>query len=193
MSLDWDRIERWQPLLEQGEVSELRDLFGAAGARGPGVKWRPEPADLSQRQAKFALAHWLGAASDGVPSLRIVDPVALAPALGYLMIVEVVDGARDVIYRLIGTNLIAVSGFDMTRKRLSEHPMSSYIRDYSMALYRAVIARREPVWSHYGPAAAVATAAWERVILPLADDAGAIVRFLVAAVPIGLNGEALRA
>jgi hypothetical protein len=61
-----------------------------------------------------------------------------------------------------------------------------------MALYRAAMARREPVWSHYGPAMAVSTAAWERVVLPLAAEDGTICRFLTATVATGLDGVPLR-
>jgi len=192
MSVDRDRIARWTKLLAAGDTTELRAVFGPHGARGPTVKWRPTPDDMEQQPLKFTLEYWSQAAIDGLPTTRLVDPLALAPALGYLLLVDVIDEGMDFAYRLFGSRISAVSGFDMTRKRLSEHPASDYIREFSMALYSAVRTRREPVWSSYGPAVASTTTSWDRVILPLVDEAGTICRFLVAIVPIGLDGTMLR-
>lgn len=192
MSIDWNRVERWKTLLLDGRLAELQEVFAAHGARGPSIKWRPTVDELRQKPMKFALDRWLRAATEGLPTTGLVDPIEFAPALGYLLLVDVLDGGHDFAYRLFGSHVSAVSGFDMTRKKLSEHPASGYIREFSMALYRAAIVRREPAWSHYGPAMAVSTAAWERVVLPLADDGGTACRFLVATVPIGLDGNPVR-
>jgi len=193
VSIDPDRIERWKTLLHDGHVAEMQGVFAAHGARGPSIRWRPAIEHLRQKPMQFVLDLWNRAAAGGVPTTRFVDPVQFAPALGYLLLVDVLDGGQDFAYRLFGTYITAVSGFDMTRKKLSEHPASPYIREFSMALYRAAMCRREPVWSHYGPAMAMSTAAWERIVLPLVDDKDAVCRFLVATVPIGLDGRALKA
>jgi len=192
MSVNRERIERWTKLLVAGDTTELRAVFSPHGARGPTVKWRPTPDDMEQQPLKFTLEQWSEAATGGLPTTRFVDPLALVPALGYLLLVDVVDDGLDFAYRLFGSRISAVSGFDMTRKKLSEHPVSDYIREFSMALYSAVRLRREPVWSSYGPAMATTTTSWDRVILPLVDEAGTVCRFLVAIVPIGLDGAMLR-
>ena len=192
MSVDWARAERWTELLLKEQLAELQAVFAAHGARGPSIKWRPTVDELQWQPMKFALDRWTQAATDGVPTTRLVDPIEFAPALGYLLLVDILDGGHDFTYRLFGSHVSAVSGFDMTRKKLSEHPASVYIREFSIALYRAAIIRREPAWSHYGPAMAVSTAAWERVVLPLTDDAGTVCRFLVATVPISLDGDVLK-
>jgi hypothetical protein len=192
MSLDWARIERWKTLLRDNDPGELQALFQANGARGPSIAWDPSVDSIGPKPMKFTLDLWHRAATLGLPTTRFVDPIDLAPALGYLLLVDVIDGGADFSYRLFGTHISVVSGFDLTHKKLSDHPASSYIREFSMALYRAAIIRREPVWSHYGPAMAVSTAAWERVVLPLVDATGTICRFLVATVPIGLDGKPLK-
>jgi len=192
-SVDPARVERWLGLLLKGDLEEIRRVFAADGARGPSIRWRPAVGDIGPKAMQFALDYWQRAVEAlGGPKTRLVDPVQLAPALGYLLLVDVVDDGRDFSYRLYGSVAGSVSGFDMTHKRLSEHPASRYIREFSTALYRAVIERREPVWSHYGPAVAMSTAAWERIVLPLVDDNNRICRFLVATVPIGLDGQPLR-
>jgi len=192
-SIDQARIEHWRALLLRGELDEIRRVFAADGARGPSIRWRPAVREIEPKAMQFALDYWQRAVETmGRPKTGLVDPVQLAPALGYLLLVDVIDGGADFSYRLFGSIVGSVSGFDMTRKRLSEHPASRYIREFSMALYRAVIECREPVWSHYGPAVAISTAAWERVVLPLVDDDDQVCRFLVATVPIGLDGQPLR-
>ncbi len=192
MSVDWERVERWKVLLLDDDPGELQEVFRAAGARGPQVRWDPPADALPRPPMRFALDLWHQAAATGLPTTKFVDPIRLAPALGYLLLVDVVDGGRDFTYRLFGSYISAVSGFDMTGRKLSVHPASPYIREFSMALYRAAMIRREPVWSHYGPAMAVSTAAWERIVLPLVDDEGTVCRFLVAIVPIGLDGAVLK-
>jgi hypothetical protein len=193
MSVDWARVERWHGLMLDDDIDEIRQVFAADGARGPRIEWDPAADALKLKPLQFTLDHWNRAVDRfGTPTTRMVDPIELVPALGYLLLVDVLDGGIDFNYRLYGSIVSSVSGLDMTGKRLSDHPASPHIRDFSLALYRAVIVRREPVWSQYGPAAAISTSAWERVIMPLVDDEGRVCRFLVAIVPIGLDGHMLR-
>jgi hypothetical protein len=194
MTLNWGRVDQWRESLLEGDITGIEREFKANGARGPSIKWRPAPGDQKQKQLKFLLEYWLDATRVfGAPSIGMIDPVRLAPALGYILIVDVVDGGRDFSYRLFGSFISTVSGFDMTRKPLSQHPASSYIREFSIALYRAIMVRKEPAWTFYGPAMAINTTAWERIVLPLVDEAGAVCRFLVGTLPIGLDGHPLRA
>jgi hypothetical protein len=192
MSVDWDRIARWKTLLQDDDPAELQALFRAQGARGPSIEWDPPIDSIRPMPLRFTLDLWQQAGRLGLPTPRFVDPIALAPALGYLLLVDAIEDGHDFVYRLCGTYVSAVSGFDMTRKRLSDQPASPYVREFSMALYRAAMIRREAVWSYYGPEQPVRTVAWERVILPLADASGTVCRFLVAIVPLGSDGKILK-
>lgn len=49
-----------------------------------------------------------------MPLASEIDALEMRPALGYGMLVEPVDGGADFRDRLYGSNLAAVSGFDMT-------------------------------------------------------------------------------
>jgi hypothetical protein len=110
-------------------------------------------------------------------------------ALGYVMLVDAVESGRDFRYRLYGSAVAAVSGFDMTGRLLSEHAASAYILEFSLALYRATIQRRRPVFCHYAPAGTLLTAQWHRVALPMTDRSGAVVRLLAGAVPLARDGR----
>lgn len=54
-----------------------------------------------------------------MPSWRDFDVVELAPWLGNLSLIEVLEGGGEFQYRVMGTNIVNEIGFDMTGKRLS--------------------------------------------------------------------------
>jgi hypothetical protein len=193
MTVDWARVGRWQQLMLANDLDEIRQTFAADKARGPRIEWCPTVDLIKPKPLKFALDYWNRAvARFGAPKVRLVDPVELVPALGYILLVDVVDDGADFSYRLFGSIVASVSDLDMTGKRLTEHPASPYIRDFGLAMYRAALERREPIWTQYGPSVSIRTSSWERVAMPLVDDNGTICRFLVAIAPIGLDGEPLR-
>lgn len=108
------------------------------------------------------------------------------------MLIDVVDGGHDFRYRLFGSAVSSVSGFDMTGKLLSEHPASAYVTEFSIAVGRAARHRREPVYTARSPVGAQDTGLWERLVLPLVDEDDNVVRLLVVATPIGRDGQLIR-
>jgi hypothetical protein len=80
----------------------------------------------------------------------------------------------------------------MTGKLVSEHYASPHVVDFSLAGYRAVYRRREPLYTLRHPAGAQYTRSWERLVLPLLDDDGRVGRMLVGNVPTDYLGEAIR-
>ena len=83
------------------------------------------------------------------------------------MLLDLVEGGRDFRYRLYGSMIASISGFDMTGKLLSEHPASPYVAEFALASYRAAVQRREPVFRERHPVGApyssAAQARWMRV------------------------------
>jgi hypothetical protein len=109
------------------------------------------------------------------------------------MLLDLVEGGRDFRYRLYGSMIASISGFDMTGKLLSEHPASPYVTEFALASYRAAVQRREPVFSERHPVGAVQATRWQRVALPLIDDDGVVTRLLAGTAPIARDGRTLRA
>jgi hypothetical protein len=141
----------------------------------------------------FLAEHWRNIPRAGtLPHVKQIDPIELRPALGYVMLMDAVDGGCDFRYRLYGSFIASVSGFDMTGKLLSDLPASAYVREFGIASYRAALQRREPVYTERSPVGAVQTTSWQRIALPLVGDSGAVVRFLVGTTPINRDGRALR-
>ena len=99
--------------------------------------------EIDQAKLRFLMAYWSGLASNAsIPLTSQIDPIEMRPSLGYAMLLEVVDGGRDFRYRVFGTEIAAVSEFDMTGHLLSEHRASAYIVEFALAVYRAAFVRR---------------------------------------------------
>lgn len=188
--LDWSRAADWAASIGAGDLGPMRHVFRKNGAQGPEVVWSPSAEQLAAPPLSALLEYWVGLKeANALPRADRIDPLGMRGALGYVMLVDVVDRGRDVRYRLYGSTLASVSDADMTGRLLSTHGASAYIREFSLAMYRAVLARREPALSAYGPAGALVIAQWRRIILPLVDETGEIIRFLSGAAPVGRDGR----
>ncbi|HEX7776139.1 MAG TPA: PAS domain-containing protein [Parvibaculum sp.] len=70
---------------------------------------------------RFILAYWLERRdADGIVHRRDVDPADLKKVLGGLFIVEPVDGGKDLLYRLVGSQNEHRLGMKYTGKRFTE-------------------------------------------------------------------------
>lgn len=188
--LDWQRVERWAGEIAAGEIAGVRAVFAAEEARGPEIRWRPPVESLVAPQHRFLLRYWSDlAGTRPMPPAREVDAMEMRPALGYVNLLDVVDSGRDFRYRVFGSIVAAVSGFDMTGQMASELRASAYVVEFGLAVFRAALRRGEPLFTEHGPPATVYTSTWHRLVLPLANAEGAIARLLVGAVPIAHDGR----
>jgi hypothetical protein len=131
-----------------------------------------------------------GARAHGAaPRLLRIDAVELKAALGYMMLLEPVEGGRDFRYRLYGGELARISGFDMTGQCLSDHPVSSYAAEFGIAIYRAAMRRRRPLYTVRHPVGAKVARRWQALALPFVDDAEAVTRLLCATVAVDRDGR----
>jgi hypothetical protein len=192
-AIDPAHAARWTDQFRAGDAAEARQAFAAAGARGPELIWHPSNGDLAFPQLVLLLDYWRRLAGDhALPGASAIDPFAMRSALGYVSLVDVLDRGDDFRTRLYGSIVAAVSGFDLTSDLVSTAPMQSYMRTYHLAIYRAVLARGEPLLTRHGAPDAKTTAAWHRLVLPLVGDDGTITRFLVGNLPVGFDGRVIR-
>ncbi|NJO33108.1 MAG: PAS domain-containing protein [Rhodospirillales bacterium] len=92
-----------------------------------------------------------------MPSRSDIDALELRDCLGNLCLIEVTDDTpRRFRFRIDGSNLASLTGFDMTGKFVDQMPEPGY-RDFVTALYERVVLTREPVflanheeWEGYG-------------------------------------------
>lgn len=190
-SIDWNRIAEWTDDVAAGDLSRIHRVFDAHGATATELIWSPPVATLPPI-LDFLAGYWNGLANGNLPHRSQIDPFAMRPALGYVILLDVVDGGRDFRYRLYGSLLASISGFDMSGKLLSNFAASWYVTEFAIAVDRAVCRRRQAVYTRRQPVGAERVTAWHRICLPLVDDEGAVARLLVGTVPIDADGEVLR-
>ena len=82
-----------------------------------------------------------------------------------MMILRPVIGQPDWIYEHYGSNISALSGFDMTGKRVSD--FRGPTRDFYLTVYERVTTERRPLASVHRLGRFGETPLWERLILPV--------------------------
>lgn len=187
------RRERWAEALVAGGHDAIDAAFRAGGAMAPRIAWNPTADDLEADPCRFLLRYWHGlrGGQDVAPAAAI-DPAAMRPALGYVLLLDVIGDGSDFRYRLYGSLVTSISNRDMTGRLMSEHHASDYVVDFSIACGRAGLRRRLPLRTMRLPAGSEYTRAWERLQLPLAGPDGSIVRLLIGNVPTDHAGGVLR-
>jgi PAS domain-containing protein len=192
-AFDWDQLDRWTATLLADDLSPIVRVYRGHGAQGPSMEWDPSPERDAPGPIRFLLTHWTAlAAGRTMPGMQEIDALALRPALGYIALLDIVDNGRDFRYRLYGTILSAVAGFDMTGRLASEHKASAHITLFYMASYRAAVTRGRPFLTEHRPGSTQIAKGWHRLVLPFAGADGSVQRFLVGGVPIGHDGRMIR-
>lgn len=168
-----------------GRNDLLSGLFANWDAPPPLVELEPAEESLPSERLRFLLRYWRALpreAAEDLPRADRVDPIDMKPALGYVMLLDVLDGGRDYRYRVYPTEVARAVGADHSGKRTSEIPFSASALFY-LATYRATIRRRRPLYTRNASPPHVAVYHWDRLVLPLAGAKGAVTRFLVGNLP----------
>ena len=170
--------------LAAGELSSTRALFASHDSLPPRIVWSPVEADLPHEPLRFLLRYWTEKRGpSAAPLTTSINPLEMVPALGFIMLLDVIEGGIDFRYRLYGTGIVERTGKDWTGKTVSDMAGSAFTALFYGAVYRASLARRLPVATVSTSPRHVAAQDWSRIVLPLVDSTGGIVRFLVGNVP----------
>jgi hypothetical protein len=152
----------------------------------PFVQDDPDAGVFEDRRLGQLLDYWRGLPRTGdLPAAEVIDPAALVFILGWLMIMDPIDGGADFSYRLYGTNIAEVTGRDLTGCKLSDS--FPQVAAFTSSVYRNAMRDRRPVLTRHTPPRRIAVSRWERLILPFAGPDGSVSRFLVGAVVLGLR------
>lgn len=171
-------------LVDSGGRGAVTALFAANDAPPPAVSWAPGPAELADTPLAFLLDYWREKCADSqLPVVNAIDPLEMKPALGIIMLLDVLEDGWDYRYRLYGSQIAARLGRDLTGWRTSDIARHAHTGDFFLAGYRAVIRQQKPLFTRNASPAYVEVKDWTRLILPLRDAAGAIIRLLVGNVP----------
>ena len=135
-------------------------------------KWPAvEPDRLPLTESERAiLDYWLALRGNAIrPARTQVLPEELAPWIGWLHLIEVVDGGADFIYRIFGDQLSAQTGFDMSRTSVRQwEPKFRF--EMALSLYGQVAESGQP---HYHANTEIFSEeshrTFTRIVLPLGD------------------------
>jgi hypothetical protein len=154
------------------------------GVAPPKVVWRPDSRDLKHEQLRFLLAYWNGlSAGRSFVTADQIDPLDMWPALGFIMLVDVVDDGVDFRFRLYGSAIVQSVNMDVTGKLMSEVQLGGVVMDFFYAVYRAVLIRPEPLFTEHVPPEEIGVKFWHRLMLPLVGEDGKVCRVLVGNMP----------
>ncbi len=159
----------------------VRQLFNDAGARAPDVIWSPGTNELRNPLLRSFEEKCRSLATDGRLRKADFDLGDFGGLAGWLMLLEPVENGEDFQYLSYGASIAESFGTDMTGKRTSA--FGGHISTFFLGLYRAVLRRREWVYSEHEPPKEVFVRLWQRLIVPVFDDDGLVSHILVLNVP----------
>jgi hypothetical protein len=142
------------------------------------------PAQFEHPTCVFLRAYWERKRGDrAMPSRADISPAQLKEHLGWVMILEVLPGARDFRYRLIGTLVTQYFSADGTGRTVMEafEPNGEAVAKSVNSVFRKV-ARDKVVMRTAGDANWLAEGMeeFEAIYLPLSDDGQSVTHILHA-------------
>ncbi len=188
-ALKWDDASLWDcaARLADGDLRACDAMMAELGSPPPALLWHPTRKTLPEPLLGFLLDWWEEARAESfAPSIEVVDPFTLRPALGHLSLLDVVEGGSDFQYRIHGSLTAARARWEWTGRRLSE--IETPLRYFFLVNYRAVLRRPVPLFSTHTPPIDVRMTAWHRLVLPLRRDE-TVTRVLVAILPTERQDE----
>lgn len=157
----------------------LKDYFASRGARLDVLTWSPTTAITDNEIMRFLIEYWQRLRGDrDLPLASEVTPFDLKPALGHIVLIDVLDEGWNGRFRVYGTKVAETYGRDMTGQLLSDIDGGNYASIFFRSLYRTAWLRKLPYYSHHFPPPHVAVESWQRLALPLAGTDGQVNRFL---------------
>ncbi len=170
-------------MLAEAILANRRDAidghFAAHGARIEPLAWSPDSSVTDNGVLHFLIDYWNSLRGDKpLPAADAVSPFDLKPALGHIVLIDVLDDGWDGRFRVYGTKVAETYGRDMTGRLVSEIDGGNYVSQFFRALYRVAWQRQEAYFSRHFPPPHVAVESWQRLALPLAGPDGTVSRFL---------------
>ena len=188
--IDLQVVARMAEELATAQISPTAEsLFTARDRPAPLVLWSPTIEALPLDPLRFLLTHWNEARGGAtMPPVAAIDPVALKPVLGNIIILDVLEDGADFRFRLFGTQVAEAARFDWTGSTVDEmrRTLKGPGPAFYLAVYRALLRRREPVFTLNPAMAVFKDRFWARLVLPHGDATkNRVERILVGNYAIG--------
>ena len=146
------------------------------------------PDELENAKLSFLFAYWQQHTDPqtGRQTRAEFDMLTLLPAVGNIMILDVLRNGFDARYRLYGTGVAAHAGRDWTGETVSE--MNRVTRSSLALMYRAIYLAayrtRRPIHSLHRSPTWVSAKSWRRVVLPMTYEGDVCSQFIVGNIPV---------
>lgn len=166
------------------DFSTVSDLFAQNETGAPAVLWNPSVFDVShpiiKSFADFMQAEGAVQKSPIGSEIGNLESQNFAP---WIMVLEPVPDRSDFRYLQYGSEIAKMFGRDLTGQCTSE--IGGHISKFFIALYSAVITRKQCVLSVHVPPMGVFATVWRRLIFPVLDELGRV--YMIAAVNVPDN------
>lgn len=155
------------------DFSTVSDLFAQNETGVPAVLWNPSVFDIShpiiKSFAEYMLVDGAVGTSPRASGFSNFENQSFAP---WIMVLEPVPDRADFRYLQYGSEIAEMFGRDLTGHCTSE--IGGHIAEFFIALYSAVIVRKQTVLSVHVPPSGVFATVWRRLIFPLMDEFGQV-------------------
>jgi hypothetical protein len=131
----------------------------------------PERLFAHIRSAKLEqlYGHWLSLRFGApIPLRASLDPMAVAPLLPWVFLIELEQASNRFRYRLAGTEIVRVHGAELRGRFLDELLPASYYREVEPVFRQVAVDGRSMLYSGRMATAGTGHLAYERLLLPLA-------------------------
>lgn len=173
-----DEIYSW--VLEQNDP-EIIGLFERMGSGDPVLSWSPDDQVIQIKELRRLNQYWRALAGSAMPPRSAFLPEDVFYILGNLNLIDHRIEENILHYRLFGTLIAERYGKDLTGESVPEAPPT--LGRFFAAVYRAVLATGEPLYTRHVPPPDSTVKDCQRLILPFADDSGTARHLLVAHLP----------
>ena len=121
---------------------------------------------LTPKEISF-LTFWNRLKGDrAMPERSQIVPEELAPWIGWLHLVEVIDGGEDFLYRIFGSEAGGATGYRLHRKKVSE--WDPPIRERALNIYRMAVVEKQPIYHcRFEDFSPIAQNTFSRIVVPL--------------------------
>jgi hypothetical protein len=182
---DLDPIGALTKAIEAAEPAPAHRLFKNGGLPEPQFQWNPSLAEIDNQMLRSLAGYWQSLREDERPPLLTkIDALAMKEILGFILLVDTLDGGADFRYRVYGSKVADLTGEDFTGFRVSQSRIGNVLSTFLIACYKAVVKRPAPLLTchqHMLPRCRISQ--WTRLMLPLRDNQDVVSRILVGCVP----------
>lgn len=183
----------WTPPTEREIVDAAELIAKGVDPRRLGdcvteIRFADEMAGLPEPPLQFLYDFWREKAGShaGLSRREDFEMLALLPAVGNIMILDVERQGLDARYRLYGTKIAQHAGKDWTGATVSEMNASARTNVALMyrAAYLAVYRTNRPLYTEHTALPWLGAKAWRRVILPVTLEGTTCDQFVVGNVAV---------